>query len=170
MHVMLGEIRLAIFIDVHMISYVVCSSERTLSTKMTATLFSEPAQQNAQHSCASARKILWQIMLSLLNSEGAGHGLPDGLVEVWDCGTTRYREWHLLIWADPRLPRPQRLPPHVRCRGQKQWNLQSGEICATTEATGMTDWESEFMVKFLGLCFLGYILYFNCKWINQSTK
>ena len=84
MHVMLGEIRLAIFIDVHMISYVVCSSERTLSTKMTATLFSEPAQQNAQHSCAFARKILWQIMLSLLNSEGAGHGLPDGLVEVWD--------------------------------------------------------------------------------------
>ena len=163
MHVMLGEIRLAIFIDVHMISYVVCSSERTLSTKMTATLFSEPARQNAQHSCAFAKKILWQIMPSLLNSEGAGHGLPDGLVEVWDCGTTRYREWHLLIWADPRLPRPQRLPPHVRCRGQKQWNLQSGEICATTEATGMTDWESEFMVKFLGLCFLGYILYFNCK-------
>ena len=163
MHFMLGEIRLAIFIDVHMISYVVCSSERTLSTKMTATLFSEPAQQNAQHSCAFAKNFLWQIMPSLLNSEGAGHGLPDGLVEVWDCGTTRYREWHLLIWADPRLPRPQRLPPHVRCRGQKQWNLQSGEICATTEATGMTDWESEFMVKFLGLCFLGYILYFNCK-------
>ena len=157
MHVMLGEIRLAIFIDVHMISYVVCSSERTLSTKMTATLFSEPAQQNAQHSCAFAKNFLWQIMPSLLNSEGAGHGLPDGLVEVWDCGTTRYREWHLLIWADPRLPRPQRLPPHVRCRGQKQWNLQSGEICATTEATGMTDWESEFMVKFLGLCLLGYI-------------
>ena len=92
MHVMLGEIRLAIFIDVHMISYVVCSSERTLSTKMTATLFSEPARQNAQHSCAFAKNFLWQIMPSLLNSEGAGHGLPDGLVEVWDCGTTRYRE------------------------------------------------------------------------------
>ena len=78
---MLGEIWLAMFIDVQMISYVACCSERTSSTKMRATLFSEPARQNAQHSCAFLKNILWQIMPSLLNSEvGAGDGLPDGLV------------------------------------------------------------------------------------------
>ena len=146
MHFMLGEIRLAIFIDVHMISYVVCSSERTLSTKMTATLFSEPARQNAQHSCAFARKISWQIMPSLLNSEGAGHGLPDGIVEVWDNRISGMTFVNL-----------SRSAPPAAAAASTPWNLQSGEICATTEATGMTDWESEFMVKFLGLCLLGYI-------------
>ena len=72
--------------DIHSCSYdfVCCvACERTFSNKMPAMLFSEPARQNAQHSCASARKKSWQIMPSLLNSVGAGHGLPDGLVEVW---------------------------------------------------------------------------------------
>ena len=140
--------------DVHWCSCVACSSCRTSLTKRMATWFFARAKENAQHSCASVRNILWWIMPSLLHSElGAGHAcLPDGSVEV--CGKpARYREWLALICLGSRSAPPATAAASTPCHAENIFGsgngghrytwliIEKGESCSSSWGSV---WEVEF--------------------------